>query len=415
VIRLKALLASLAVGVLLLPWGGVAHSTVPRMGSWGPGSWCWFGDPRAVRVGGQTFVGWIDWQGAIRVGAFDASSGIVGTAMVGHMFHDDHGSPALLVEPGNRLTVFWSGHNGSRMFYRTTVAPADIGAWGPVHEVPSQIAGRFGFTYPNPVLLPDQGDTLYLFWRGADWSADYATRSAGGSWSLARELVRIPGGRPYLKVDGDGSDRIGLAFTDGHPRSGPTSIYYAAYRRGWLWTAAGRRIAPMPGTPIRPRRADVVYDGRRTRVASWVWDVAIGTGAHPVTVYATFPSPSRHAYWYARFTGRRWVSHFLTFAGPSISPGTIEQQYSGGIALDHSDPSVVYLSRDVRGEFEIERWTTPDGGYGWRHVTVVRGGGKYNVRPVVPRGADGGPISLLWLRGQYNSYTGYRTSVDYLR
>jgi hypothetical protein len=33
----------------------------------------------------------------------------------------------------------------------------------------------------------------------------------------------------------------------------------------------------------------------------------------------------------------------------------------------------------------------------------------------VPRGWDRGPMSLLWLRGDYGSYTTYRTSVDYLR
>ena len=30
-------------------------------------------------------------------------------------------------------------------------------------------------------------------------------------------------------------------------------------------------------------------------------------------------------------------------------PGTIESEYSGGVALDHSDPSIVYVSREVRG------------------------------------------------------------------
>jgi hypothetical protein len=75
----------------------------------------------------------------------------------------------------------------------------------------------------------------------------------------------------------------------------------------------------------------------------------------------------------------------------------------------------VYLSRHVRGGFEIERWTTSDGGVRWHHAAVVPSGGTDNVRPVVPRRWDHGPMSLLWLHGHYGSYTGYRTSVDYLR
>jgi hypothetical protein len=150
-------------------------------------------------------------------------------------------------------------------------------------------------------------------------------------------------------------------------------------------------------------------------VRSWVWDVALGPDGHPVIVYSTFPSPHNHAYWYARFDGRRWVSHFLTYAGGSISPTTIEYQYSGGLTLDHSNPSIIYLSRQLGSSWEIERWVTSDGGTRWRHRVVVRGGAIDNVRPVVPRGSDGGPMSLLWLRGDYINYRSYRTEIAYLR
>jgi BNR repeat-containing family member len=387
-------------------------------GSFGNGSWCWFADPRAVHVVGRydrTFVGWIDWGGAIRIGGYDAGSGPLGSYVVGRIIPDDHSAPAILVEPDQQLTVFWSGHNGSEMYYRTTRRPEDIRSWGPVHHIHSLIGGGLGFTYPNPELLPAEHERLYLFWRGADWSADFATRTAGGSWSRARELIRNPGARPYLKVAGNGRDTIALAYTNGHPRNLLTSVYYAAVRGGSLWTAGGRRIARLGRGPIRPSQGQLVYDARRTRVAAWVWDVAFTRHGHPVILYATFPSAQRHLYWYAVWTGRRWASHFITVGGPSISPGTIEYEYSGGMTLDPADPSVVYLSRQVRGWFEIERWTTGDGGAHWRHRTVVRTAGADDVRPLVPWGAPGGPLGLLWLHGHYGSYTAYRTVVDYLR
>jgi hypothetical protein len=159
----------------------------------------------------------------------------------------------------------------------------------------------------------------------------------------------------------------------------------------------------------------VVYDARRTGVRAWVWDVALTPDGHPVIVYATFPSKRRHVYWYAAFEDGRWISHRMTVAGPSISPRTVEQEYSGGITLDHRDPSIVYLSRKVGRWFEIERWITPDGGYSWRYQTVVRTPGANDVRPIVPRGSDGGPIGLLWLQGPYRGYTKYRTSVAFAR
>lgn len=385
---------------------------------WAHGSWCWFGDPRAVDVGGsrdETFVGWIGWHGQITVGEYVARTGALSAHVIGRQAVDDHGDPSILVEPDGRLTVFWSGHNAPRMDYRTTLRPYDITRWGPIHHVRSQLTGPKGFTYPNPVILSGERDKLYLFWRGADWSQDFATRTIDGQWSPARRLIAVPHERPYVKAASNGTNTIALAFTNGHPRGVVTNIYYAEYRGGSLWTAGGRRIASVADGPISPQQADLVYDAEETGVRSWVWDVALDSAERPVIVYATFPSPSRHVYWYATWGGRRWISHRMAVGGPTISPHTIEKQYSGGLALDHANPSIVYLSRKVGRRFEIERWTTSDGGYHWRYSTVVRTRASDNVRPVVPRGSPDGPIDVLWLHGQYNGYRDYRTSIAFLK
>jgi hypothetical protein len=408
-------LAAGACVVLLLPAAAAAGS-LPVV--WAPGSWSWFGDPRAVHVGGAegpTYAGWVDWSGDIVVGAFDPRLGSLGDEVIGHTYHDDHSDPSLLIEPDGRLTAFWSAHNGAQMSYRTTLHRGDIHAWGPAAQVHQDIAGRYGFTYPNPVLLPAEHDQLYLFFRGADWSVDFARRTPAGVWSRSHVAIRAPGQRPYVKVADDRRGTIALAFTGGHPRNTMASIYYAAYRHGSLWTAAGRWITRMGAPPIAPARAQLVYDARATGAPAWVWDVAFGRHGRPVIVYATFPRRGGATYWYAVYSGRHWVSHRLTDGGGSISPGTIEDQYAGGIALDHTNPSVVYASVQVPGGWEIQRWTTSDGGAHWMHATVVGAGATDNVRPVVPRGYDGGPMGLLWLRGSYRSYTAYRTSIAFLR
>jgi hypothetical protein len=371
-----------------------------------------------VHVGGPagpTFAGWIDWNGDITVGAFDPHFAALEPRVVGHAYHDDHSNPSLLVEPDGRLTVFWSGHNGKQMYYRSTLHPEDINSWTAMAHVRQDITGPDGFTYPNPVLLPAEQNQLYLFFRAADWSVGFARRSAAGAWSRTHVVIRAPGQRPYVKVADNGSDTIALAFTNGHPRNTLTSIYYAAYRHGSLWTARGQWIGRLGAPPISPSRAQVVYDAHTTHVAAWVWDVAFGRRGRPVIVYATFPRHAGAVYWYAVFNGRRWVSHRLIDGGGSISPGTIEDEYAGGVTLDHTDPSVVYASVQVSGGWEIQRWTTSDGGAHWNHTTVVPAGSTQNVRPVVPRGYDGGPLGLLWLRGRYRSYTTYRTSIAFLR
>jgi hypothetical protein len=413
----RRLLAVAVVVVLGAGVGAMAQSTsAPQIGRLGPGSWSWFADPRAIHVTtprDQTFVGWISWSGAIVIGAYDTATGTVSTSTVGHLFHDDHGDPALLVEPDGRLTVFWSGHDGPRMYYRTTLQPGDISAWGPAQTVRGSVGGRRGFTYPNPVLLATESNELFLFWRGTDWSTDYETRTATGQWSSPQRLISAPGERPYLKVDGHGGDTVALAFTNGHPRERVTSIYYAAIKGSSITHASGRAIAPLGRGPIHPSDGDLIYNGAKRHVSGWVWDVAVDPSGHPVVVYATFPSAENHRYWYARWDGRRWGSHFITGGGPTIAPGTIETEYSGGLDLDHNDPSIVYLSKKVGKWFEIEKWVTPDGGLHWSHSTVVRTPGADDVRPVVPRG-PAGPIKLLWLHGHYGDYTRYRTQIEYL-
>ncbi len=333
--------------------------------TFGGGAWCWFQDPRVVQVGGplgRTYAGWIARNGDITVGSFDPLLGRTRTHVVGHWIHDDHASPVLLVEPSHRLTVFWAVHNGRSVRYRTTVRPLDIRSWGPVGQLGRNPPRSLGITYPNPVMVPVERDRLYMFWRGPDWGTDYLTRT-GGRWSNPRELILPdPGQRPYLKVAGNGYDRVALAYNDAHPGETSSDVYFMEYRHGSLWTAGGRWIRRIDSGPATPSQGELVYDGRATGIPSWVWDVSFDSHQRPVIVYATFPSVHNHEYWYARFDGRRWVSHMLTFAGGSISPTTSEVYYSGGIALDHSDPSTVYLSRKVGRWFRLERWITRDAG-----------------------------------------------------
>jgi hypothetical protein len=411
-----AVALSLIAGISA-PAASGAISVRSGVSLWSRGAWSWFADPRAVHVTAPidaTFVGWVNWRGGIVVGASYPGLGVMRIHQVGFAFHDDHSAPSILVEPDRRLTVFWSGHNGGHMHYRTTKRPEDIRSWTRQHNAPIRLMGGKGVTYPNPEMLSSENNRLYLFFRGPDYSADYARRDRRGRWGAGARLIVMPGQRPYVKVDSNGRDRIGIAFTDGHPRDFTTSVHYMSYEHGGLWSASGRRIGSLPGAPISPSRADRVYDGHATGVPSWVWDVAFDHHGRPVIVYATFPSLSDHAYWYANRIRHRWVSHFLTFGGPSISPGTIEYEYSGGIALDHRDPSIVYLSKRVDGHWRIERWITSNGGYRWLHSKVAAGSVD-NLRPVVPRGASGGQMGLVWMRGTYNTYRTYRTWIAYRR
>jgi hypothetical protein len=134
------------------------------------------------------------------------------------------------------------------MNYRTTRHPLEIGSWGPLRHLHARLRGPKGYTYPNPVLLAGEHDTLYLLWRGTDWSQDYATRSSDGRWSAARRLISVPGERPYVKVA-----RV-HRWSSSH---GPDEhLLRGVPERG---AVDGGRPANRP----RRRRADLALTGRR--------------------------------------------------------------------------------------------------------------------------------------------------------
>lgn len=391
------------------------------------GAWCWFSDPRAVTSAGRTYAGWVTEDGSIQVGALDHATGRAQVATLHAQFErDDHDHPVLLLLPDGRLRAFYSRHNGRGLQSRVTTRPGDIGAWEPEVTLPITDAsgGTAGVTYAHPVRLAGRGDRVLLFWRGISWKPTVAESADGGAtWSPARVVFSLPGlpagNRPYAKYATNGRDRVHLALTDGHPnREATNSIYYAGCRDGSFFRADGSRIAADGELPLRPGQADRVYDAAATGVRAWIWGVAADRADRPVIVYSRLPAPGDHRYHYARWDGARWLDTELCAGGgwfPQTAPGATEreQQYSGGLALDPDDPSVVYLSRPRDGVREIERWVTPDGGRTWTSTAVTANSRHDNVRPfVVPGHAAGGP-TVLWmnLSGRYRHYTDFRCSI----
>jgi BNR repeat-containing family member len=379
------------------------------------GAWTWFGDPRSVYHEGahrRTFTGWVSQGGSIQVASFDHDTGqrVIAT-LKARLQVDDHNNPSILIRPDGHLLVFWSTHAGPTMWYRRSARPEDIGAWEPERTFPTNTPGSGGFTYPNPMQLSAEGNRLYLFWRGGNMNPTLSTIETGaGTWSRARTVISNPGQRPYVKYASNGRDTIAMAFTEGHPASLQTSIYFAAYRAGALRRADGSVISTMADLPIAPTEGEKVYD-RRTNGKAWVHDVALDADGHPVIVYATFPTNADHRYRYARWNGSGWTDRELVRAGGSMSTSTSQPNYSGGISLDHEDPSTVYLSRKVGGVFEAEVWTTPDEGATWSSRPLTSGSVRGNYRPISPRGQTGDSHDIVWMHGGYVHYTNYQTGL----
>jgi hypothetical protein len=100
----------------------------------------------------------------------------------------------------------------------------------------------------------------------------------------------------------------------------------------------------------------------------------------------------------------------MTAAGGTIGT-SLEPYYSGGVVLDHEDPSIVYLSRQTGGGgYDIEKWITPDGGRTWESHAITSASTR-NVRPVVPR-HHSPDLEALWVSGDYRFPNRYDTGIE---
>ena len=394
------------VALCTLPAAGAAAAERPL----GDGAWSWFGDPRAVTHDGVTYVGWVDREGDINVSSYDHTSGERVTAqLAARLNRDDHANPSIHVRPDGRLVVFYSRHVGPAMHLRTSSAPGDVSSWGAPQTVPTNTSGVYGYTYPNPIRLEAEART-YLFWRGANYNPTYAVQDDGsGSWSTARNFIVMPGERPYVKYAESGGDTIHVAYTNAHPNEfGSVNLHYVRIRAGVIERANGVDVGTLAGAPIAPGAGDTVFDQTEP---CWVHDVAADASGNPVIVFASFPTAGDHRYWYARWTGTSWVRQPITPAGGTFREDGGSPYYSGGLTLDHEDPSRVYLSRQAGAGWVVETWTTGDGGATWSPAPVATIG--KNVRPVSPRGLSpfSGDLSVVWMNGGYPNYVDYATTI----
>jgi len=81
------------------------------------------------------------------------------------------------------------------------------------------------------------------------------------------------------------------------------------------------------------------------------------------------------------------------------------------VAFDPTHPSIVYLSREVNGVFEVEAWSTPDGGASWTSRPLTAPSAQNNYRPISPRGQTTDDMDIVWMHGTYPSYQNFKTGL----
>jgi hypothetical protein len=431
-------LALAALAVAIFSASSVQSAEYPKAGAScatlaTQGCWTWYHDSRAVYYKGtkeKTYVGYFcsyKNPGAAAIASYDHATGKIDTFYLKTNFgFDDHNTVTVHVLPNGHIITFYSEHYGTTLFSRISTNAEDITAWGAENAI------NVNCTYPNVCQLSAEGtngNRLYVFYRGpstqsGDAGMPFFITSDDGGVTWTAETKYFFGGtegagmRPYCKYVSNGKDKIYMLIEgDNRNNLPPKPTYFMYYYNGGFYKMNGtliKTMAQVKAAPITTADVDTVFfpakppDGL-SNVIGTGWDVALDGDGYPVFVYDIYDNATggpNHRYYYYRWDGTKWNSHFLVNSGMPMTEGNVETGFGGGLILDHANPNLIYLSTHVNGVFELQRWLTADKGSSWTTWQITSGSAAKNCRPIVPRNTPGGKIDVVWNYGTYTTWGG---------
>ena len=390
------------------------------------GAWCWFADPRALHYENasgtinSTYISYIDSHGAIKATQHNFLTGINNEVLIRSYFQpDDHDVPSFLILPDERVMMFYSRHTDEACFYyRISKKPGDITSLGAEYK----IVTAANTTYPSPFILKDDPTHIYLCWRGINWHPTIAKLSmpdandqVAFTWG-PYQMVQSTGARPYAKYCSNGKDKIYVTYTTGHPDNEyPNYVYYnyVDVNSLQLKDITGTTLSTIADGPHNVNKTtyqssypNAVVDAPTTW-RDWVWQTALDTDGKPVIAMVQISNDKLvHNYYYAKWTGSAWRKTFLAYGGGKFhQTAGLELCYSGGLAIDDSNPSVVYCSVPKAGTsgtvYEIVKYTIGADGTKTDSSFVTTNSALNNSRPFVVANSGNSPLKLTWMHGNY--------------
>ncbi|MFD3003552.1 BNR repeat-containing protein [Pontibacter toksunensis] len=375
------------------------------------GAWCWFADPRAVHFKNKkgtidnTYIGYIDTHRNIKATQINHLTNTTNEVLVRSYFQpDDHNNPTFLVLPDERIMIFYSRHTDEPCFYyRISSKKGDITTLG--KEV--RLVTADNTTYPSPFILSDDPEHIYLAWRGINWhptiarltlpDADGNVKFDWGPYQMVRSKKGQGGTRPYAKYLSNGKDKIYLAYTTTHPDNQSVNYIYFNYldiNTKELKDVKGNSLSVIGGAELHDIDATKAYkDSHPYAVVddspfrNWLWELSADKAGKPVIAMVSISENKKsHDYHHVRWTGSEWQKTFIANGGGHFhQTPEIEQCYSGGMAIDKTNPQVVYGSVPVDGKYgrvyELKKYTVGTDGKVGAVQQLTFDSPKNNVRP----------------------------------
>ena len=395
------------------------------------GAWCWFSEPRAIIVDSTLITGWVSSNGSIIAARLNINNGLIEKdELYRKLEKDDHNNPSFEINEDGKVIALYTKHSKKHLF----------------QNILNNINGQFQFseskrlypfnkkdfykyrkatiTYANPIRL--KPNRLFNFGRYTGfkpnimWSDDF-----GANWSKSKVFLTSKpynkNKRPYVKYFSDGNSKVHIVFTDGHPsEESKNSVYYAYYEGGAFFDAKNQNIANLSNIPFEPESATHVYTFNKNDGRAWIADISQDSLSNPVILYTKSPKKNDHRYWYARLNNGIWINTEICKSGkwfPKTKKGKKEKEpyYFGGMSIHPNNPNIVYLSRQINGVFEIERWETKDFGKTWNTKQITINSKYDNARPVIPRVLKSNTQEIvLWMKNKkYRHFTNFKSEIVY--
>jgi len=414
------------------------------------GAWSWFQDPRAIidtdanKLLVSSTSDFSGTDGAARNGQVDVvevdlTTGGLSRFVLGTTGNaDDHNVASFYQRTDGRYVAAWSEHGGTNFTnFRVSTNPGDATAWQPT----STVQNGAGTTYENLHYLPndDAGQgRLYNFTRTGNWDPNIQFSSdQGDTWTTGGKLLTqgSTGDRPYVRYASDGN-KVHFITTETHPRNDNTSIYHGYVQDGQLFNSSGAQLdanlfdnTAVSVTDLTQVFAAGTLNQGDPMTRAWTVDLEVDSAGNPYGIFQTRIDPGTlsgggdrldHRFFYARHDGTSWNVNALADGGGNIYHQTAnvsEADYTGLVALDPDNPDVVYMSSDIdprnnadTAYYEVYKGTTADTGATWTWEAITENSTMDNVRPIVPDW-DTNNTALLWMRGDYRSWTDWDTDI----
>jgi hypothetical protein len=407
------------------------------------GAWCWFADARAQHHSNEsgtinsTYIGYIDVHGNIKATQHDFITGRTSEVLIRSYFQpDDHNNPTFLILPDDRVMIFYTRHTDEACFYyRVSKVPGDITTLGA--EI--RLETSRNTTYPSPFILSDDPTGIYLCWRGINWHPTIARLTLPDendqvqfTWG-PHQIVQSTAARPYAKYASNGKDKIHMTYTTGHPdNENPNYVYFNTIdvNTKRLQDIKGKTLSTIGGTIHQVSATSSYFNANQDAVVenssfrNWVWQTAMDKDGNPVIAIVRISADKlSHHYYYARWTGSAWQRTFVANGGGKFhQTNNLEMCYSGGMAIDDSDPTLVYCSQPVTGThgsvYEIVKYKMAANGTVESSEPVTSNSRLNNSRPFVIQDSGDSPLKLTWMNGNYYDWIvsssrplGYPTAI----